>query len=152
MTTAYLEDDEIQRIASAVADELENRGAAMAALDQRVKEQAERIAELEDKLSAAEAWGHNEVQRANTTADHVIAEYDQRIVVLEALVTELRCGDLHRYFDRELLEDRRAAFDLHLASCGSCQHELAGLMQETVAASGASATKNATATRRTRKR
>jgi anti-sigma factor RsiW len=85
-------------------------------------------------------------------SESTIAVQDRRIAELEALINELRCGDLHRFYDRELPDDRRDAYRLHLATCERCQRQLNGLMQETVATAGASATKNATATRRTRKR
>lgn len=44
-----------------------------------------------------------------------------------------RCDDLDLYFDGELPEGERAAFEAHLAGCDRCQRELHSLMQLTVA-------------------
>jgi tetratricopeptide (TPR) repeat protein len=44
-----------------------------------------------------------------------------------------RCDDLDLYFDGELPEGERAAFEAHLAGCDRCQRELHALMQLEVA-------------------
>lgn len=41
------------------------------------------VLRLQSAVSDAEAWGHNEVERANATADYVIRERDARIAALE---------------------------------------------------------------------
>lgn len=114
-----IDEDDINRIAAGVVDEIETRGATIMKLQQRV-------AELEE-------WGRNEVSRANATADHMIAERDKRIAELERQLEELRCHDLSAFHDGELSADRAAAFRDHLAGCGACAAELHNLIQAEIA-------------------
>lgn len=84
---------------------------------------------LRAKVRDLEAWGRNEVQRANDTATYVLAERDARIAALEALVAKLRCGDLGAFHDGELSPEREAAFREHLTRCSTCEAGLLPLMQ-----------------------
>lgn len=155
-----LSEKDIERIAEAAAaetvNELEMRGAAMATLELRIKEQAGRIADLEADLAHATAHDGDHLSKASRVmVDAVLDDREAlraRVRELEALVNELRCGDLNAFADGELSEQRHADFERHMATCAKCAAGLLDLMQEIVATAGASATKNATATRRTRKR
>lgn len=112
--------------------DIERIAEATATLDQRVKEQADRIAELEGALAGADARRRSEIERVRAHEEHLVHERDQRIMELERQLEELRCGDLPLYFDGQLPAARFVAFESHLAICTTCQSELRGLMQETV--------------------
>ncbi|MCA1833056.1 MAG: zf-HC2 domain-containing protein [Mycobacteriales bacterium] len=63
----------------------------------------------------------------------------RRILQLEALVEQLRCGDLVDFQSGELAPDRAAAFREHLARCKICESALEDLMQQDMALSLAAA-------------
>jgi hypothetical protein len=106
---------------------------------------------LRAQVRDLEAWGRNEVERANATADHVIAERDARIAELEAalsqllaarnpmiervaalekLLDEYRHEDVGAFADGELSPERADGFRLHLATCEACEAALGGLVQQ----------------------
>jgi hypothetical protein len=85
---------------------------------------------LRAKVRDLEAWGHNEVQRANDTADHIIAERDARIAELDKLVDEHRHEDVGPFADGELSPERADGFRLHLATCEACQAAHLGIVQQ----------------------
>lgn len=64
--------------------------AKLAAAERDRQQLAGRCVMLEMARDDAAAWGRNEVERANATADHVIAERDARIASLEAELATLR--------------------------------------------------------------
>ncbi len=89
---------------------------------------------------ADEAFGLGPVEPIEATLTRIergIFEQHKRNSELEVLVNELRCGDLHAFFDDELSAERTAAFREHLTTCERCRDQHGGLMQERMTTSWA---------------
>jgi hypothetical protein len=90
------------------------------------------IAELEALADRAvtiadEAFGLGPVEPLDDTLTRIelgIFGQRKRILQLEALIEQLRCGDLALFVDGELEARRAAAFRDHLARCEDCQDGL----------------------------
>ena len=148
-----LTDDDIQRIARAVVDEIEERGAAMQELKLQMIEsqstialQDKRIAELEAERNAIRMESRDRLSLAEDFNGQRVAA-GRRISELEALVNELRCGDLVAFQDDELSPDRAVAFRTHLDSCANCQTGLKDLVQLDARVSELAAPRKPTVTR-----